>query len=331
MFFDKIGDYKVKCYLCSHNCKINESDFGFCRVRQNIKGELFTQVYGELIAEHVDPIEKKPLYHFLPGSKSYSIATVGCNFRCSFCQNWQISQIQKDDKTNVYGKFAKPEEIVKRALEQDCKSISYTYTEPTIFFEYAYDVSKIAKEKGLYNTFVTNGYMSKKALEKISPYLDAANVDLKSFREEFYKKICKARLKPVLESIKKMKELGIWIEITTLVVPEQNDSDKELNDIAEFISSVGKETPWHISRFHPDFDYNDSYPTPIETLNKAYDIGKKHGLKYVYLGNVLDEKNTICSNCGTVLIKRTPFEGSIINLKEGKCSKCGLEIEGKWK
>jgi len=330
MLFEKNSDKKVHCILCSHNCKIPDLKFGICGVRQNIEGDLFTHVYGEVIAEHVDPIEKKPFYHFLPGSKAYSIATYGCNFRCDFCQNWQISQIKKNGNSQPFAKYIEPKEIVKNALKNNCKSISYTYTEPTIFFEYAYDIAKIAKENGLLNAFVTNGYMTDKALLKISPYLDAANVDLKSFRDDFYKNMCKARLKPVLNSIKKMKELGIWVEITTLVVPEQNDSDEELNDIAEFISSVGKEIPWHISRFHPDYNYNDSYPTPIETLHKAYDIGKKHGLKHVYLGNVLDEKDTICFNCGEILIKRNYMDGKNVNIKEGKCCKCGSKIDGIW-
>jgi len=331
MIFEKLSDKKVKCLLCAHNCKISEGKFGFCNVRENIDGELYSHVYGELIAEHVDPIEKKPLYHFLPGSKAYSIATTGCNFRCSFCQNWQISQITKEKSKDFNARYIEPEKVVEKALRYNCKSISYTYTEPTIFFEYAYDVAKIAKEKGLKNSFVTNGYMTDKALEKISPYLDAANVDIKSFRDDFYKKMCKARLQPVLDSIKKMKELGIWVEVTTLVVPEQNDSDKELNDLADFISSVGTEIPWHISRFHPDYNYNDSYPTPIETMQKAYDIGKKNGLKYVYLGNVLDERDTVCSNCGKILIKRGYMSENLDNMDEGKCSNCGSEIEGVWK
>ncbi len=331
MLFEKKSDKKIHCMLCAHNCKIPEGKFGFCNVRENIEGELYSHVYGKLIAEHVDPIEKKPLYHFLPGSRAYSIATPGCNLRCSFCQNWQISQVTKNKRKDFNSRYIEPEKVVEKALRYNCKSISYTYTEPTIFFEYAYDVAKIAKEKGLKNTFVTNGYMTDKALEKISPYLDAANLDIKSFRDDFYKKICKARLQPVLDSIKKMKELGIWIEVTTLVVPEQNDSNEELNDIADFISSVGTEIPWHISRFHPDYNYNDSYPTPIKTVQKAYDIGKKHGLKYVYLGNILDEKDTVCSNCGNVLIKRDYMKGTITNIdNEGKCSKCGTEVEGVW-
>ncbi len=330
MLYKKIDGNKVVCNLCSHKCNIKESQYGLCKVRQNIDGCLYTLVYGNLIATQVDPIEKKPFYHFLPGTKSLSIATPGCNFRCSFCQNWQISQFEKNQLKTSSKNYFKPEKIVEKALDLDCISISYTYTEPTIFFEYAYDVCKIAKDHSIKNTFVTNGYMSKKALEKISPYLDAANVDLKSFREEFYNNMCKARLKPVLDTIKKMKELGIWVEVTTLIVPKENDSDEELNDIADFISTVGKEIPWHISRFHPDYKYNNSKPTPIKTLEKAYKIGKKHGLKYVYLGNVSFDNTTLCRRCNKDLIRRNYVGTEQNNIKNGKCKYCGKTIEGVW-
>ena len=331
MLFEKLDDNKVRCNLCSHRCTINDSKYGFCGVRQNIDGELFSLVYGELVASNSDPIEKKPLYHFLPGTQAYSIATPGCNFRCSFCQNWQISQIRKDKEKVIPGlaeRFMEPEQVVQKALDSGCKSIAYTYTEPTIFYEYAYDVAKLAKKNGLYNSFVTNGYMTLDALEKIKPFLDAANVDLKSFSDSFYKKICKSRLKPVLETIRNMKKLGIWVEVTTLVVPELNDSSEELNRIAEFIADVGEEIPWHISRFHPDYNYNDSYATPVETLKKAYDIGKDHGLKYVYMGNISDDANTYCSNCGELVIRRGPFNVKENRLVDGKCPKCETKIEG---
>ncbi len=331
MFYTQKEDKKVECNLCAHKCIIKDSKFGLCNVRQNIDGRLYSQVYGELIANSVDPIEKKPLYHFLPGSNSYSIATSGCNFRCSFCQNWQISQVKKNRLETFRKRYTKPETVVQKAVDNNCKSISYTYTEPTIFFEYAYDTAKLAKKNDLKNVFVTNGYMSNEALKKISPYLDAANIDLKSFRDEFYKKMCKARLKPVLNTIKKMIEHGIWVEITTLVVPRQNDSDEELNNIAEFISNVSKDIPWHISRFHPDYRYNSSEPTPIETMEKAYTFGKNHGLKYIYLGNVSNEKSTICTNCGKKILKRSFFGIKKIDIKDGKCKHCNSKIEGIWK
>jgi pyruvate formate lyase activating enzyme len=287
MLYNKINDNYVKCYLCPHNCKIAESKFGICGVRQNIEGNLYTHVYGKVIATHVDPIEKKPLYHFLPATNSYSIATPGCNFKCGFCQNWQISQYNSNKIFKYDGLEMSPEDIVKAAILNNCKSISYTYTEPTIFFEYAYDTAKIAKMRNLKNVFVTNGFISKEAIDKIKPYLDAANIDLKSFRDEFYKKVCKARLEPVLETIKTMHKKGIWIEITTLVVPEQNDSEEELNDIAKFIAGISKDIPWHISRFHPNYQFSNIEATPIETIKMAEEIGKNHGLKYIHLGNVL--------------------------------------------
>lgn len=287
MFYNKAKGKEAQCYLCAHNCKIALGQFGFCGVRQNIQGVLNTLVYAEVIAANVDPIEKKPLYHFLPGSMSFSIATVGCNFRCGFCQNWQISQVSGQDNAREVYKLM-PERIVEEAKKNHCQSISYTYTEPTIFFEYAYDIAKVAKQAGLKNIFVTNGYMSREALETISPYLDAANIDLKSFREKFYVENCKGHLQPVLDSIKLAKKLGVWIEITTLIIPGYNDSVSELSDIAGFIASVGKDIPWHISRFHPDYHFLNQKLTPIETLKKAEDLGKKAGLDHVYLGNVKD-------------------------------------------
>jgi len=331
MLYKKIGNNKVECFLCGHRCKINEGKYGICNVRQNIKGDLYTLTYGKAIAANIDSIEKKPLYHFLPGSISYSIATMGCNFKCSFCQNWRISQFTSKGKTELPGQKLSPENIVKSAKEKNCESISYTYTEPTIFFEYAYDTAKLAKSEGLYNVFVTNGFMTNEAIKTLEPFLDAANIDLKSFRNEFYRKMCKARLEPVLESIKYMKKLGIWVEITTLVVPEQNDSDKELNNIAEFIAGVDKNIPWHISRFHPDYEYTNSYPTPMKTLEKARKIGKENGLNFVYLGNVSSESNTYCNNCGELLVERSLFGETRVKIKNNRCPSCKLKIPGIWK
>jgi pyruvate formate lyase activating enzyme len=276
----------------------------------------------------VDPIEKKPLYHILPGSRSYSIATIGCNFSCDFCQNWQISQSSKKSGKGLGGYPMPSERVVENAKRQKCKSIAYTYTEPTIYFEYAYDTAVLAKKAGLINVFVTNGFMSKSALEKIKPYLDAANVDLKSYSDDFYRKMCNGRLQPVLDSIKLMKKLGIWVEVTTLIVPEQNDSDSELNNIAEFIASVGKEIPWHISRFHPDHKYKDSYPTPIKTLRRAYNIGVENGLHYIYLGNVHEGLDTRCKSCGELLLRRAYMGVNRNYVKSGNCLKCGTKVEG---
>lgn len=331
MLWEETTGGKIHCFLCAHNCVIAEGAFGFCGMRQNIGGTLYTHAYGEVIANHVDPIEKKPLYHFLPGSFSYSIATIGCNFHCGFCQNWTISQVSARDGAGE-GYELKPEEIIREALHNNCRSISYTYTEPTIFFEYAYDTAKLAHKKGLYNNFVTNGFMTEEAIEKIRPYLDAANVDLKFFDDNSYKEVCKGRLKPVLDSIENMKKRDIWVEITTLVIPGKNDSEKELGGIASFIAGLSNDIPWHISRFHPDYKYQDSSVTALETMEKAREIGKAAGLNYVYLGNVPDRGETICPGCGSTLIERVGFGAEILKgFCGGKCVKCGTRIGGVWK
>ncbi|MCK9603047.1 MAG: AmmeMemoRadiSam system radical SAM enzyme [Candidatus Omnitrophica bacterium] len=327
--YEKLENKSVHCHLCSHHCKIAEQKFGFCGVRQNIGGILYSLVFNHPCALHVDPIEKKPLYHFLPGTNSFSIATVGCNFRCGFCQNWEISQDSMEDSIDPGSEEASPQEIVNLALKNNCKSISYTYTEPTIFFEYAYETAKIAKTKGLYNIFVSNGYMTKEALGMIRPYLDAANVDLKFFNDNSYKKICAASLGPVLDSIKLMKELGIWVEVTTLVVPQENDSDEELRGIAGFIASVDKDMPWHISRFHPDYKFNERAATSEDTLKRAEGIGRKQGLRYVYPGNVIGlGNNTYCPHCEKLLIEREIFRVLEYNIKDGKCSFCKEPVAG---
>lgn len=331
MLYDKEPNQMVQCYLCNHQCKISPDKFGNCGVRKNIDGTLYSLIYGEAIATHVDPIEKKPLNHFLPGSASYSIATIGCNFSCGFCQNWQISQVNKRNNTTSIGSQILPEEVVKKAIANNCKSISFTYTEPTIFFEYAYDTAKLAKQKDLYTVFVTNGYMTTKALDEISPYLDAANVDLKSFKENYYSELCHAHLQPVLDSIKHMKKLGIWVEITTLIVPDQNDTEGEFTSIARFIAKIDKNIPWHISRFHPNYQMGESEPTPMKTLKKAAEIGKKHGLNYIYLGNVSEGNDTFCSNCGSLIIERRYFDITANNLKGNHCGFCKEKIPGVWK
>jgi len=329
LLYEKLPNRLVHCFLCAHQCRIPDKKFGFCGVRQNIDGILYTHAYGRVIAAHIDPIEKKPLYHFFPGSFSFSIATIGCNFRCQFCQNWEISQESFREGSNLGGEEFTPQEIVETAIRNKCASISYTYTEPTIFFEYALESAKLARAKGLYNNFVTNGYMSKECLKMLQPYLDAANVDLKFFQDSSYRNICKGSLEPVLNSIKIMKELGIWVEVTTLVVPGENDSGQELNDIAKFIASVDKNIPWHISRFHPDYNFIDHPPTPEATLKKAQDLGKKAGLNYIYIGNVIGFGNdTHCHNCKKLLVKREGFSVLEYNIKQGKCPYCNTVIPG---
>lgn len=329
MFYELLDDSKVNCYLCSHYCMIAPQKFGFCGMRENVDGELYTHAYGEIIAATPDPVEKKPLYHFLPGTFSYSIAAPGCNFHCGFCQNWQISQVSEHSPRLSRKKKLSPSDIVRSAIEARCRSISYTYTEPTIFFEYAYETAKEAKENGLYNVFVTNGFMTPEALNTIEPYLDACNVDLKSFRDEFYRKTCKGRLEPVLESIRLMKKMDIWVEITTLVIPGQNDSVEELGDLARFISSLDRSIPWHISRFHPDYQFVWVEPTSPDELRRAQGIGKEAGLNFVYVGNVHGEnRNILCPNCGNTVVARNDTAVLDINLKKNRCGSCGETIPG---
>jgi len=323
------SDRRTLCALCAHRCDIAPGKFGVCGVRENRDGRLVTHVYGEVIAAHVDPIEKKPFFHFLPGTTSFSIATVGCNFRCPFCQNWQISQASPKGRSAGRAEALPPADIVRIALANGCRSISYTYTEPTVFFEYAYDTAKLARDAGLANNFVTNGFMTAEALETIQPYLDAANVDLKAFRDETYKKQCKGRLEPVLDSIRLMRRLGIWVEVTTLVVPALNDSDAELDDIARFIAGVDRDIPWHISRFHPDYQYTDAGPTPIETLRRAFAIGQRAGLRYVYIGNVSGVGDaTLCPHCLRPLVQRRGFDVESNRLRDGACPYCRTKIAG---
>jgi pyruvate formate lyase activating enzyme len=280
---------------------------------------------------NIDPIEKKPLFHFQPGSTSFSIASVGCNFRCEHCQNFEISQYPKEHEGEILGQHVTPEAIVDAAKRNGCKSISYTYTEPTIFFEFAYDCAKLAHEKGIKNVFVSNGYTTPEATRAIAPYLDGNNIDLKG-NDDFYNKICGARLEPVKETIKLMKELGVWIEVTTLIIPDYNDSDEDLRNIAEFIKSVDPFIPWHVTQFYPTYKLMDTSRTPVKTLRKARDIAFKTGLKYVYEGNVPGEggENTYCHNCKKLLIKRFGFSITEDMLKDGKCSECGAEMKGVW-
>ena len=327
--YQKLPNKKVQCWTCNHFCKISQCKRGICGVRENKAGKLYLLVYNKTIAVHIDPIEKKPLYHFLPETLTFSIATVGCNLKCDFCQNHEISQMPRSTLM-IMGEDIPCAEIVTRAKNSGSKTIAYTYTEPTVYFELAYETAILACKEGLENVFVTNGFMTVEAIEKIAPYLGAANVDLKSFRDDFYQKQCGARLKPVLETLTKMKQMGIWVEITTLLIPGLNDSDQELKDIAVFIAGLGVETPWHISRFHPQFKMRDVPMTPLTSLHRAVEIGKLQGLKYVYSGNVPgdDGENTYCSNCRNCLIERYGFDVVSTNITGNKCSKCGTELEG---
>ena len=355
ILYKKLENNKVRCLACSHQCFIDDEQTGICGVRQNKDGDLYLLVYNKPISVNIDPIEKKPLFHFMPGQKIFSLGTIGCNFGCDFCQNWEISQLPKTVETIRETSYERqreswlPEIIVKHCQENKIPMIACTYNEPTIWTEYAYDIMKLAKEEGINpstslritgeqsrtikNVWVSNGFMSEKTLDLISPYLDAINIDLKSFSEDFYKKICKARLEPVKENIRKIWKKGIWIEVTTLVIPGINDSDKELKQIAEFLKNISKDIPWHISAFYPSYKMIDILPTPQETLVRAYQIGKDAGLKYVYTGNIPDSnyESTYCPKCNLLLIKRLGL-GMVDNkLSNGKCPQCGEGIAGRFK
>ncbi|MDO9585501.1 MAG: AmmeMemoRadiSam system radical SAM enzyme [Syntrophales bacterium] len=329
LLYEKIAVGRTQCRLCGHQCIINQGKRGLCGVRENREGVLHTLVYGKIIAENVDPIEKKPLFHVHPGSRSFSIATVGCNFCCDFCQNYNISQMPRESG-DIAGREMTPADIVERAISSGSRTIAYTYTEPTVYFEFAFDTARLAHERGLKNVFVTNGYMTGETIEMIAPYLDAANVDLKSYREEFYRDYCGARLMPVLDSLKKMKELGVWIEVTTLVIPALNDGIEELKGIAGFVYSLGAETPWHVSRFHPQYKMTSTPPTAAGILLRALQIGRDAGLKYVYVGNIPggEGENTYCYNCGKLLIGRYGFSIKSMALEGNACPDCGTVLEG---
>ncbi len=324
------GGPQVHCFLCAHHCRIDPGAFGTCGVRQNRDGVLYTLVYGCPVSTAVDPIEKKPLFHFLPGTDTYSLATVGCNFSCSFCQNADISQMPAD-QGRIIGSPMTPEEIVAGAKATGCRSISYTYTEPTIFYEYARDCARLATAAGLKNVFVTNGFMTAETLADIDGDLHAANVDLKSFSDEFYRTMAGARLKPVLDSIRRLHDMGVWTEVTTLLIPGHNDDEGGLRGLAEFLVSVSPDIPWHVSRFRPTYRLLDVPPTPVATVEKAVRIGREAGLRYVYGGNVPghSSENTVCPGCGAVVLER---EGNSLRKDRsaaGRCPDCGWAIAGR--
>jgi pyruvate formate lyase activating enzyme len=331
-YYTRAAGDVVHCGLCAQHCRIKPGELGLCGVRRNDGGTLVTLVYGLTIAENVDPIEKKPLFHFLPGSRSFSIATAGCNFRCRHCQNADISQLPREGG-RIVGRPLAPADAVARAQAAGCASISYTYTEPTIFFEYARDTAALAKDAGLRNVFVTNGYITEQPLRDVAPVLDAANVDLKSFSDDFYKRICGARLQPVLDSLKRYRELGIWLEVTTLVIPGENDSDEDLGGCARFIAEqLGRDVPWHVSGFHPTYLLTDRPPTPPETLRRARRLGLEAGLHFVYEGNVPGEgEETACPGCGKPVIRRFGYAVRENRLRDGRCPDCNAAVAGVWK
>ncbi len=327
--YEKAAKKSVDCRLCSFRCHILDGRRGICGVRENKGGTLYTHTWGRLVAENIDPIEKKPLFHFLPSSRSFSVAAAGCNFKCLNCQNSDISQAPREGGF-VGGEEVSPEEIAAEAYETGCESISYTYTEPTIFFEYSHDIGVLAKQKGLKNIYVTNGYMTPECLNALEGVLDAANVDIKSFSDSFYRKVCGATLAPVLESVENMRRMGVWVELTTLVIPTLNDSEEELRALAKWIYRTDKTMPWHLSAFHPAYKMLDIAPTPVETLERAREIGLEEGLRYVYTGNVPGNRgeSTYCWNCSALLIERRGFMVKKNAVADSKCPSCGSEIDG---
>jgi len=320
----------VRCALCAHRCRIKAGRSGICQVRHNVGGELTTSVYGRLVSASNDPIEKKPLSHYHPGTTSLSVATVGCNLRCRFCQNASISQWRHVPGRRTPGDPVTPEELVEVAVRRGSRSISFTYTEPTLGLEFAEDTGRLARERGVGTVFVTNGFMTPETVRLLAGFLDAANVDLKAMRERTYRRFCKARLEPVLRTIEALVAAGIWIEVTTLVVPGMNDTDDELAEIARFVAGVGEHVPWHISAFHPTYQLTARPRTPVERLRRAYDLGREAGLKYVYVGNVRGDRgeSTYCAGCGHRLIHRYGNTLLEVDLDGDRCPGCGEVLQG---
>jgi pyruvate formate lyase activating enzyme len=328
--FETAIQEQVICRLCAHQCRLPEGSTGICRVRKNIAGVLYSLNSDHVVASHMDPIEKKPLYHFLPGSKTFSIAAMGCNFSCSFCQNHAISMV--DDERKISGETVSPELLVQHALKNRASSISYTYTEPTVFFELMVETARLAQQAGIKNVMVSNGYMSGRALSRLGPFLDAANIDLKAFNEKFYKKYCSARLKPVLETITGIKARGIWLEITTLLIPGLNDDNEEIKGLISFLLELDDCMPWHVSRFYPQYQLQDIPLTAQVAIENFLCLGAKMGLKYLYAGNLTVDcwSDTHCPCCGKVLIQRQGYQTNIVSLHSGHCRYCGQAIPGVW-
>ncbi|GMT45012.1 MAG: AmmeMemoRadiSam system radical SAM enzyme [bacterium] len=316
----------VRCNACAHRCGITDGRFGVCGTRKNIGGKLFTNVYERPIAEHTDPIEKKPLFHFLPGSKAMSIGTAGCNFKCSFCQNYDISQMRGND---TKGEDLSISRLLDTAETYGCSSIAYTYNEPVVFIEYVLDAAKEAHKRGLKNVYISNGYETEETFKLLPDTIDAMNIDLKAYTEKFYRTLCKGRLEPVLENIRRAYETGIWVEVTTLLIPGENDSEEEMRDIASFIASVSKDIPWHISRFFPTYKMRNVPPTSLTKLERARETGIEEGLHFVYTGNVPHESNTtFCPQCGDKLIVRSAYTLSMMRVENGRCPHCRSKIPG---
>jgi len=330
MFYKKLSKQRVHCLLCPRNCIVTKGNRGFCRVRENRNGDYYTLVHSNPCAVSIDPIEKKPLFHFLPGTGALSIATAGCNFTCKNCQNFDISQASPDETVNYE---VSPEKLVELALKYDVPTIAYTYTEPTIFFEYMLETAKIAKKNGVLNIYHSNGFINREPLLELTPYLDGANIDLKGYSDEFYQDITGGSLKPVLETLITLKKQGVWLEITNLVIPTKNDSSSMIKELCQWVKNeLDNDTPIHFSRFSPRYKMLNVPPTPISTLKKAAETARDLGHHYVYIGNVpgIEEENTYCPYCGKILIGRKGYNITDINLKGNKCKFCRTKIAGLW-
>lgn len=327
-YYEKSGGEMVRCNLCPNRCILSEGQIGACRARKNIGGELYSMVYGNVAAAHIDPIEKKPLYHVLPGTKTYSISTTGCNLQCKFCQNWQIAQVFPWD---IQSTKMTPQQIVEEALKSGAQSIAYTYTEPTVFYEYMFDTTKLAHEAGLKNVVISAGYINPEPLRELLPYIDAYKIDFKGFDDRFYQEMTQGRVGPVLEAMKVIKESGTWLEVVNLVIPGENDSEEDLKSLVLWVKkNLGVDTPLHFTRFHPDYKLLNLPPTPIETLKKAREMALELGVKYVYTGNVYDiEGSTTYCPDGTPAIQRQGFFTIKNILQNGQCLS-GEQIPGIW-
>ncbi len=330
LFYKKLDNKIVQCQLCPRRCTIANGQRGYCGVRQNREGTLYTLVYAKPVAIHIDPIEKKPLFHFLPSTTAFSIATAGCNLKCKFCQNWEISQVKPED---VQYSYIEPEGLIKKVKESGSPTIAYTYTEPTIFYEYMLETAKLAKKEGIRNVMHSCGYINEEPLRQLAKYLDAANIDLKGFTNDYYAKMTDASLEPVLKSLKILKEEGVHVEITNLILPGYNDDPDTIRKMCLWIKdNLGSGTPLHFSRFFPMYKLTSLSPTPVETLEIARKIALESGLKYVYIGNVggHSAENTYCPRCKKVLIERRGYFVLQNNIENGKCKFCGEKIEGIW-
>lgn len=333
ILYEKLNDKKVKCGVCPWRCVLKPGKLGNCGTRENVNGELYSLTYGAISSLAIDPMEKKPMYHFYPGNPILSISSVGCNFHCKHCQNWTISQVKA---TEARLREMSPEDVINYAKKKNCKHIAYTYNEPLIWLEYILDVAKLARENGITNVLVTNGYITHEAFELIKPYIDGANVDVKAFTDNFYQEIVGVpSIKPVLDTVKNMHQAGILVEITNLIIPTKNDDMEEIQELCEWVKNdLGDDVPLHFSRFHPMFQLSDVPSTPKKTLEKAYEVAKRVGLKHIYLGNIFIPKtgNTYCPNCNTLIIERQGYSISCKNLSsKNTCKKCGykLNIRGK--